>query len=158
MNALPINLTPRAPLCFSVCVDESNAFNFKGHLYDGVNDRPHLFLSMDDFFRIMDREIDSHMYPQATVELRSFTADPARKANRGRAMTMDKQKKTQQTIIPGQKATFVVHVRCRQNATWQGSVDWLEGKNSQKFRSSLELIKLIDSALQAEEVEKPTWE
>ena len=36
----------------------------------------------------------------------------------------------------------------RQNATWQGSVTWVEKKEKQQFRSALELLKLIESALE----------
>lgn len=47
----------------------------------------------------------------------------------------------------GELATFVVHVMYRQNATWQGNVLWAEADKSCNFRSALELIKLMDSAL-----------
>ncbi|MBP3927297.1 MAG: hypothetical protein J6D13_09025, partial [Clostridium sp.] len=47
----------------------------------------------------------------------------------------------------GEKGTFIVHVKYRQNATWQGEVIWTERKQKQYFRSALELLKLIDSAL-----------
>ena len=46
------------------------------------------------------------------------------------------------------KGTFVVHVRYRQNATWQGSVTWVDEQREQYFRSTLELLKLIDGALE----------
>ena len=45
------------------------------------------------------------------------------------------------------KGTFVIKVLNTQNATWQGTIDWLEGERSEAFRSALELIKLVDSAL-----------
>ncbi len=52
----------------------------------------------------------------------------------------------------GKKATFVVNVQYRQNATWQGKVLWAETGKSCNFRSALELLKLIDGALdEAEE-------
>lgn len=35
----------------------------------------------------------------------------------------------------------------RQNATWQGTVTWVDRNEKQQFRSALELIKLIESAL-----------
>jgi len=35
----------------------------------------------------------------------------------------------------------------RQHASWQGGVLWVEGKAEQSFRSALELILLMDSAL-----------
>ena len=45
-------------------------------------------------------------------------------------------------------ATFAVRVLFRQNASWQGEVTWLEGKREESFRSVLELILLMDGALQ----------
>ncbi|MBN7774598.1 hypothetical protein [Clostridium aminobutyricum] len=46
----------------------------------------------------------------------------------------------------GQKATFILQVKFRQNASWQGTVKWLEKKETLHFRSALEFIKIIDSA------------
>ena len=43
---------------------------------------------------------------------------------------------------------FLIHVHHRQNATWQGSVQWLEGQKTKPFRSLLELITLMQEALQ----------
>lgn len=48
---------------------------------------------------------------------------------------------------PNDKASFVIQVKCLQNATWQGTIQWLEGKKTQNFRSALELIRLMDNAL-----------
>lgn len=45
------------------------------------------------------------------------------------------------------KGTFVIKILNTQNATWQGTIDWLEGDRNEAFRSALELIKLVDSAL-----------
>ena len=44
--------------------------------------------------------------------------------------------------------TFVVKIMNQQNATWQGSVTWMEEQKEQKFRSALELLKLISEALE----------
>ena len=35
----------------------------------------------------------------------------------------------------------------RQNATWQGTVVWTEKEETKRFRSALELLKLMDSAI-----------
>lgn len=43
--------------------------------------------------------------------------------------------------------TFVVKILDRQNATWQGEVTWVEEQKVQHFRSALELLKMIDGAL-----------
>ena len=53
--------------------------------------------------------------------------------------------------LVGHKASFIVRVTSRQNATWQGSISWTERGVTKHFRSAVELIKLIDSALDEEE-------
>ncbi len=53
--------------------------------------------------------------------------------------------------LVGRKASFIVRVTSRQNATWQGSISWTERGVTKHIRSALELIKLIDSALDEEE-------
>ena len=45
------------------------------------------------------------------------------------------------------KGTFVVHVQYLENSTWQGEIVWAEKNESLKFRSALELLKIMDSAL-----------
>ncbi len=47
--------------------------------------------------------------------------------------------------------TFVVQIMDSQNATWQGTVTWTEGRQTKPFRSALELLKLIDSSLDEQE-------
>ena len=47
----------------------------------------------------------------------------------------------------GKKGTFVVHVQYLENSTWQGEIVWAEKNESLKFRSALELLKIMDSAL-----------
>ena len=47
----------------------------------------------------------------------------------------------------GKQATFAVNILFRRNASWQGSLTWLNEKQTQPFRSVLELISLMSSAL-----------
>ncbi|MBN7774601.1 hypothetical protein JYB65_14630 [Clostridium aminobutyricum] len=49
-------------------------------------------------------------------------------------------------INRGEKATFILQVKFRQNASWQGTVKWVEKKETLHFRSALEFIKILDSA------------
>lgn len=44
--------------------------------------------------------------------------------------------------------TFIVNIKNNQNHTWQGTVKWVEGQEEIPFRSALELIKLMDSAME----------
>ena len=53
----------------------------------------------------------------------------------------------------GNTSTFVVEVQYRRNATWQGTVRWIDGNKTERFRSTLELLKLMDSALSEQDEE-----
>ena len=46
--------------------------------------------------------------------------------------------------------TFVIHIDYCENSTWQGEVLWADRNERKKFRSTLELLKLVDSALEDE--------
>lgn len=67
--------------------------------------------------------------------------------------------KDRHTDTPGGCGNFVIRIQCAQNATWQGNIQWLEGKKNQNFRSALELINLMDEALiMAGQDTKRKWE
>ncbi|MGI6664896.1 MAG: hypothetical protein ACOX3W_05760 [Christensenellaceae bacterium] len=53
--------------------------------------------------------------------------------------------------IEEKNATFTIQIKYRQNATWQGSINWAEGKKTENFRSELELMNMIDDVLVREE-------
>lgn len=61
---------------------------------------------------------------------------------------MDNERKEDVQQQPLKKATFIVQVQYRQSATWQGQVSWSERGQTKPFRSSLELIRLMDSAME----------
>lgn len=54
-----------------------------------------------------------------------------------------------------EKQSFVVQILNSQNATWQGTITWLDKNNTEHFRSLLELIKLIDSTMAMGRSETP---
>jgi len=49
------------------------------------------------------------------------------------------------------KSIFFIQITNCQNASWQGTMTWADGGKSQNFRSALEMIKLIDSAVSGHE-------
>ncbi len=58
--------------------------------------------------------------------------------------------------------SFLVRVNFRQNASWQGTVQWLDGEKTVTFRSSMELAMLILEAMQESKDGKviyqaPSW-
>ena len=48
----------------------------------------------------------------------------------------------------GKKDTFMVRIISQENSTWQGQVTWLDGEQTESFRSMLELIKLMDAVIE----------
>ena len=52
---------------------------------------------------------------------------------------------------PGGIAAFRLDILFRQNASWQGEITWLDKRKSTQFRSTLELILLMDRMLSAAE-------
>lgn len=45
----------------------------------------------------------------------------------------------------------MIRIIGRENATWQGQITWLDTGQTESFRSMLELIKLMDTAIEKEE-------
>ncbi len=107
------------------------------NLYYGVEvpfeNLTRLLLLMED---LMD-EMDS---PQASVKSRRFGAE--HKQPERYSLPHLPGKPEQEAL-----ATFNVKVLFRQSASWQGKVEWVEEGMETSFRSALELVKLMDSAL-----------
>lgn len=47
--------------------------------------------------------------------------------------------------------SFLVRIKYRQNTSWQGTIQWLGGKQTRHFRSCLELVMLIEEALASDD-------
>lgn len=50
-----------------------------------------------------------------------------------------------------EKTEFLIEIKSQENYSWQGTIHWLKENRKEHFRSAIELIRLIDSAL----LEKP---
>lgn len=47
----------------------------------------------------------------------------------------------------GKKQAFVLEINDTQYQSWQGTVEWVQGRKKQSFRSVMELLRLIDSVV-----------
>ncbi len=45
------------------------------------------------------------------------------------------------------KTTFIVRIQYTQNNSWQGTITWNEKKQTQHFRSALEMLHLMENAI-----------
>ena len=97
---------------------------------------PQKFDSLSDFIIKMESMMDVMGLPQSYAANRSFRNTSPRVLDATTAF-----------LSRGAKATFCLTIRFRQNSSWQGTINWLETNSKQNFRSVLELIVLMDSAL-----------
>lgn len=58
----------------------------------------------------------------------------------------------------GSDASFMVRVIFRKGANWQGEVHWLETNQKRSFRSSLELMKLMEEAMDEAGAPEPEFD
>ena len=126
-----------------VCIDDYTNKIMRGRIYN-----PHLpngveFAGVMDLLLQMEKMFEDLKCPQAFSSLRTF-----RPGNGERVAPAEASK----DIREGAVATFSLRILFRQNSSWQGSVMWHEGKTEEPFRSVLELLMLMDSALTIEPV------
>ena len=118
-----------------VCVDSYEDGILKGWFYNSCQE-PESFSSLSQFLLKMEQMLDEIQIPQAYTALRTFSAAQDDSICLPAVPT-----------IRGARATFELRVSFRQHTSWQGSLLWRERKLRQSFRSVLELVSLMDSAL-----------
>lgn len=144
----PINIS--APNLVNVCIDESLDGEIAGRLYHCYEKESLHFVNLIQLLRMMEKLFDEIQFPQSSTKSRSFFAANIQ-------MQEEKQKIISQEEVvhwAGKKATFIITVQFRQNATWQGLVLWVEKGEKQKFSSTLDLIKILDGDLTLVEIEE----
>lgn len=136
----------------TICIDE-NGIDWKGKIYNSILNKEITFYSVNDLVIKLEELMDVLCYPQRGTDIRSF-------ANKNKERTLLRKERlksmeaSKDIELKGKKATFVVKVAYRQNSSWQGEITWVEENKTQRFRSALELIKLIDSTGGILEIEK----
>lgn len=127
-----------------ICVDSYDQRILKGRMYNAYLENGIEFVGVMDFLQNMEKMLEQIKSPQSFSAKRSFSP------NAGERPVLH----TEQSQRSGRVATFVLRLLFRQNASWQGSITWCEGKMEESFRSVLELLLLMDSALEVPVEEK----
>ena len=120
-----------------VCVDGYDQHILRGRLYNPFLQGAMHFTGLMEFLLAVEHLLDEMNFPQPFAQVRSFR--PQEKA-RGEIRRDNLEQR-------GEKGTFVMKVIFRQNASWQGTVLWLEANREESFRSVLEFALLLNSAL-----------
>lgn len=135
-----------------ICIDGIVNFDMTGSLYNIYLPEPIEFTSIFGLVSVMDNFFDEIAFPQSYYEDRAFN----KKTKVSKKIKKEVQQHMPEDILTteqGKKATFMVQVQFRQNSTWQGTITWIDEKRTQRFRSTLEMIKLMDNALAEGETE-----
>lgn len=161
-------LLPSSFATMQIFVDDYSNSILKGRIYHLASRKLMSFLGIYDFLNKLEGVYNKFSFPQATHEFRTFrkssfpVSDMGNTAENYEDMEVKtKVKKEKEVKIePSAKGTFIIRVLYRQNATWQGNIQWVEGKKAQNFRSDLEMLKLMDDALRTndEENDEVKWE
>lgn len=122
---------------FVVCVDSWSTCACSGRFANTVLGEHGSFRDMGRLLMHLEHCLNISDQPQSFCTLRRFGGSPM----------FWPAEENRQRIRPGNLATFHIHIRFRRNASWQGTVTWLERHRSMPFRSALELLGLMDSVL-----------
>jgi hypothetical protein len=113
----------------------------KGTVSNPYFEKPVAFDNAIQFVFLLDELQDAINFPQESMRARSFVApDEAAPARDWLAASAP-------DVIGAPIASFKLNIMFRQNASWQGGITWIENRTEAQFRSLLELIMLLDSAL-----------
>ena len=108
-----------------------------GYFHILSDSQVHHFESLSQLLLQINSRLDSEKFPQAYSQMRGFQ-NPSVLPLSPLQQSCSKQ---------GKAATFIIRILFRQNASWQGSIKWIEGNQEEYFRSVLELLYLLDNAL-----------
>ncbi|MGI6115949.1 hypothetical protein [Luoshenia tenuis] len=124
-----------------ICVDAWEESRILGRFYHAATGKG-AFKDLNQLLLRLEEKFDEVNAPRATTVSRSFGQRVKVQKDKGKG-TVEKMKEKPEA---GKKATFMVQVQYRENASWQGQITWVEANQTRNFRSALELIKLMDSA------------
>ena len=120
-----------------LCVDSYENSVLKGRYYNPGVDGGVVFESTMELLLSVQDMLENAQFPQAFSKARTF----------GDSSISTLDAPGTQWAQTGNMATFHLKVLFRQNSSWQGMIRWVDGKKEESFRSVLELLILIDSAL-----------
>lgn len=130
---------------FRICVDRLEENQAGGRVFSRRLTAPMAFSGLGGLLLQLEALLEQQNFPQAFQRMRSFTGEtpeyPSGLLPEG-AMPAEEVEGAR-----GEKATFVLHILTRQNATWQGVLEWLEGERRDRFSSDLELLNLLEQDL-----------
>ena len=119
-----------------ICVDDYDNGVLAGRFYSASQGMIS-FRSLSQFLLKMESVLEEMQEPQSYTAKRTFST----------MLSSEDEIPSPAQFRKGAKATFELQVLFRQHSSWQGVLIWKDRRSEQSFRSVLELVFLLDSAL-----------
>lgn len=134
---------------FMVYVDSADSGILSGMFFNDYMDKPANFCDLTQLFLLMDSWSNKMNCPKEYFEPRYFVKEEEEKKSRQaeEIKPLSAFQKRRNTRECGNLATFKIDILFRQNASWQGNISWQEKRSQVSYRSLLELMRIIVSAV-----------
>lgn len=136
-----IKIVPDYAKCATIGVDSYVDKRLMGTAFFPSLETKREFSNLIQLLIMFEESMDALNYPDEYTAIKSFSENLKKKTPQFEGSMRSN------TDFAGVLATFKVKVVFRQNASWQGIITWIEGRQEQTFRSVYELIRLMDNAL-----------
>lgn len=124
---------------YMVGISRCTPDDFSGTVYFPASSKTIVFSSVWNLLKQIEADIIQNEFPQNTFELRRwFKKETAAHTHKKASAELPKQE------LP--YCSFLIQIQYCQNATWQGSIHWMEGHQQKSFRSQFEMLKLMEEA------------
>lgn len=138
-----------------IIISQIETHEYDGYFYNEYDGAYIKFHSLLQLLKKLDNLFDRCNFPEVTHEYRKFSEPKEDKKRMGKEHIMRKNENQSDESV--KNATFLLQVKFRRNASWQGQIQWVDKNMKKNFRSTLELIRLIDNAIEQTE-DIITWE
>lgn len=145
MFPLSLKLTYSAS-AFRICVDEVNGHYIAGRVASQRLKYPVPFSDINQLLYLMDTVMDSQQFPMAFQEIRSFSEENTSLFLQTVPVILSAEEMVSEESIAalhGKKATFLLTITMRRNASWQGFIDWMDETPRQPFESTLAFLNAL---------------
>lgn len=126
----------------------------KGKIFSEYYKKTCTFMNEYEMLQGIEDMLNSLNFPQPCFKERKFEQKRvAQIIEKVDEAVDDKSNKSAE----GFKSTFIVNVMYRKNASWQGAITWVEKNQTQNFRSALEMLKLMEQAINDGKIRLVQW-
>lgn len=137
-----------------LCVDYYRDEKINGRIYHRYQTEPIRIGGMLEAVFEIDAFFDRLGYPFPGTESHYFIKhEKIQRIKMTRKLSDEEMLKNN-----GEQGTFIIRVEQRQHSSWQGRVTWVEEGKTENFRSALELLKMIDGALDGRDIKEDAEE